>query len=222
MLENILLVNDLMNETDAEKIIEALRIQQKQFIDKTGNGAKIAYSESANSLLPLILAGCGIHTCIFASCTDEIPDGFCYISAGIHRILSYKLKNNETLADIEGMHEKIAAEMPDFPVFTSAGLNECSFSEKEKPADIYISEDNIKTSIYKKCDDGSSDMILRVFEKSDSDSNETHAFITCEALDCSFWFDIRKNEVKTFRMGGETVRETNFIEGMIPFDTMID
>lgn len=222
MPENILLVSDLMNDTDAEKIIEALRSQQKQFIDKTGNAARIAYSESANSLLPLILAGCGIHTCIFASVTDEIPDGFCYISAGIHRVLSYKLKDNENLSDIEGLHEKIAAEMPDFPVFTSAGLNECTFSEKETPADIYISEDNIKTSLFKKCDDNSGDMILRVFENSDSDSNETHAFITCQALDCSFGFDIRKNEVKTFRIGGETVRETNFIEGMIPFDTMID
>lgn len=222
MIDKILMVNDLMNETDAEKIIDVLRDQQKKIIDETGSAARVAYSEAANSLLPLILAGCGVHTCVFPAFVDEVPDGFCYISSGIHRVLAYKLKDNETLADLADMHEKIAESMPDFPVFTSAGLNECSFAEKENPTDIYISEDNIKISAIKECDDGSGDTILRVFEKSDSDKNETHAFITSDALDCGFWLDIRKNEVKTFRVGGEIVRETNFIEGMIPFDTMID
>lgn len=222
MLDKILIVNDLMNETDAETIIAQLRSQQKMFIDETGGAARIAYSESANSLLPLILAGCGIHTCVFASSVDEIPDGFCYISLGLDRVLSYKLKADESLSDLADMHEKIAQSMPDFPVFTSAGLNECSFRENENTTDIYIDGDRVKVSVIKDCDDNSDDTIIRVFEKSDCDSNETHSFITSEALDCGFWFDIRKNEVKTFRIGGEVVRETNLVEGMIPFDEMID
>lgn len=222
MTDKILLVNDLMNETDAETIIANLRNQQKKFIDETGCAARVAYSESANSLLPLILAGCGIHTCVFSPAVDEIPDGFCYISLGLDRVLSYKLKSDESLSDLTDMHEKIAQSMPDFPVFTSAGLNECSFAATENTTDIFVSDERLKVAVIKKCDDKSGDTIIRIFEKSDCDSNETHAFITSEALDCGFWFDIRKNEVKTFRIGGETVRETNLIEGMIPFDEMID
>lgn len=222
MLDKILIVNDLMQETDAEAIIAALRAQQKKFIDETGSAARVAYSESANNLLPLILAGCGVHSCVFAPFVDEVPDGLCYISSGIHRVLSYKLKENETLADLADMYTKISETMPDFPVFTSAGLNECHFNETENTTDIFISDAVIKVAAIKECDDGSGDTILRVFEKSEDDRNETHAYITSDSLDCGFWLDIRKNEVKTYRIGGAVVRETNFVEGMIPFDTMID
>lgn len=223
MADNILVLGKIMNETDAEKIISYMLAEQKKFIDTTGEAARIAYSESANYLLPLLLAGAGIHTCIFSADSDEIPDGLCYISSGIHRVLSYKLKADESLDAISGMHEEIARQLPDFPVFTSAGLSDCAFTEKENDSDIYISEKNIKVSLIKKCADGSGDTILRVFESSDGNApEETHAFITSESLDCGFWLDIRKNEIKTYRIGGDTVREVNFIEGLIPFDTMIE
>lgn len=223
MAENVLFLGNIMNESNAEKIISYMLAEQKHFIEKTGEAARIAYSESANRLLPLLLAGAGIHTCIFTSGISEIPDDFCYISAGIHRILSYKLKENETLERLDGMYENLSGLFPDFPVFTSAGLSDCSFEAKENPTDIYISEDNIKVSVIKRCEDGAGDTILRVFESSDDNTpNETHAFITSKDLDCGFRFDIRKNEVKTFRIGDETVRETNFIEGLIPFDTMTE
>lgn len=222
MADNILFLGSVMNNTDAEKIISFLLAEQKKLIGSENGAARITFSEASNELLPLLLAGAGVHTCIFSSDVDDVPDGFCYISAGIHRVLSYKLRKDEELADIDGMHEKLAETFPDFPVFTSAGLGECTFEEKENPTDIYISEDNIKVSVIKKCEDGSGDTVIRVFEQSDSDKNETHAFISSEVLDCSFRFDIRKNEIKTFRIGGETVREVNFIEGMIPFDTMLE
>ena len=223
MADNILVLGKIMNETDAEKIIAYMLAEQKKFIAESGEAARIAYSESSNCLLPQLLAGAGIHTCVFSADCDEIPEDYCYISAGLHRVLSYKLKENESLDILNGMYEKIAEQFPDFPVFTAASLSGCDFTEKENDTEIFISEKNIKLSLIKKCEDGSGDTNLRVFERSDENApNETHAFITSESLDCGFWLDIRKNEVKTYRIGGETVREVNFIEGMIPFDTMID
>lgn len=223
MTDKIINLGKIMDNQDAEKIISFLLTEQKNCIEKTGEASRIAYSESANNLLPLLLWGSGIHSCIFPSNCDFIPDGFCYISAGIHRVLSYKLNEGETVETALDMFKTLEEEYPDFPVFTSAGLNNCSFNEKDNDTEIFISDKNIKLSLIKKCEDGSGDTIVRVFEKSNEDAqNEIHGFITSESLDCGFWFDIRKNEVKTFRIGGEVVREVNFIEGLIPFDTMID
>lgn len=223
MTDKIINVGKIMDNKDAEKIISFLLTEQKNYIEKNGEASRIAYSESANNLLPLLLWGAGIHTCIFPAECDFIPDGFCYISSGIHRALSYKLKDGEDAETALDMFKTLENEYPDYPVFTSEGLNQCTFTEKDNDTEIFISEKNIKLSLIKKCEDASGDTIVRVFEKSDDDAkNETHAFITSESLDCGFWFDIRKNEVKTFRIGGEIVREVNFIEGIIPFDTMID
>ncbi len=223
MTDNILSLSKILNSGCANEIIAEIIKLQKDTVDKTGKAARIAFSEASNKLLPIILNGCGIYICIFSNDCSEIPEDFCYISSGAERVLAKKLKKDETVENVCAEISKFWETLPDFPVFAAESLADCGFCETEPPAHLVISDKNIKLGYYGSCIDGSGDTVLRVFEQSDENAaEETRAFISSDTLDCGFWFDIRKNDVKTFRIGKSTVRETNFCQGIIPFDEMLE
>ena len=84
--------------------------------------------------------------------------------------------------------------------------------------DIFrFGSDNIELTALKMCDDGSGDVVLRINETKGLDG--VHSFIMSDIFDMGFRFDIDAYETKTFRVNPEgMVRETNFAEGIIPFE----
>lgn len=77
--------------------------------------------------------------------------------------------------------------------------------------------DNIELTAFKMCDDGSGDVVLRINET--KGLGEVHSFVMSDIFDMGFRFDIDAYETKTFRVNPEgMVRETNFAEGIIPFN----
>jgi hypothetical protein len=66
----------------------------------------------------------------------------------------------------------------------------------------------------KRCEDGSGDLILRLYETKGIDNSR--GYVMSKLFDNGFWFDIKKHEVKTFRVRRDlTVLETNFLEGIV-------
>ena len=85
---------------------------------------------------------------------------------------------------------------------------------KQKDSFIKISADNVIMTAFKESEDGSGAYIIRVYET--KGIKETRSYLTCELLDCSFWFDIGANEIITFRAEPDgKVSETDFLEGIV-------
>lgn len=84
--------------------------------------------------------------------------------------------------------------------------------------DIFrFGSDNIELTALKKCEDGSGDVVLRINETKGMD--EVHSFVMSDIFEMGFRFDIKAYETKTFRVDPDgMVRETNFAEGIIPFN----
>lgn len=84
--------------------------------------------------------------------------------------------------------------------------------------DIFrFGSDNIELTALKMCEDGSGDVVLRINETKGLD--EVHSFIMSDIYEMGFRFDINAYETKTFRVTPDgMVRETNFAEGIIPFN----
>lgn len=77
--------------------------------------------------------------------------------------------------------------------------------------------DNIELTALKMCEDGSGDVVLRINET--KGIGEVHSFIMSDIFDMGFRFDIKAYETKTLRVNPDgMVRETNFAEGIIPFN----
>ncbi len=77
--------------------------------------------------------------------------------------------------------------------------------------------DNIALDCFKMCEDGSGDVVLRIREI--QGKNDVHSFIMSDIFDMGFWFDINAYETMTFRVNPDgMVRQTNFAEGIIPFN----
>lgn len=86
---------------------------------------------------------------------------------------------------------------------------------------IQLDQKNIALDALKLCEDGSNDLILRLHETDGKE--ETHVCLMSDLYDAGFRFDIRANEIKTFRVDRDGyVRETNFLEGIIPSNDPID
>lgn len=86
---------------------------------------------------------------------------------------------------------------------------------------IRLDQKNIALDVLKLCEDGSNDLIIRLHETDGKE--ETHVCLMSELYDAGFRFDIRANEIKTFRVDKDGyVRETNFLEGIIPPNDPID
>ena len=107
-------------------------------------------------------------------------------------------------------------------VFEAAGLNSPPFVVQESyhPGDlppqmslVQIDEPNILVTAYKFCEDGSGDLIVRLYET--AGKAYTHAAISLPQADAAFWADFTKHEVKTFRIDGEgRATQVNFLEGI--------
>lgn len=86
---------------------------------------------------------------------------------------------------------------------------------------IRLDQKNIVLDALKLCEDGSNDLIIRLHETDGKE--ETHVCLMSDLYDAGFRFDIRANEIKTFRVNRDGyVRETNFLEGIIPPNDPID
>lgn len=224
MLDNLIVLSGVDKQKNAEDIISAALSQQIKIIEKTGKASRFAYCDSVNNMLPVLLNGAGVYICVFsADAGCSLPDEPFFLTKGnVNRVLAYKMKQGETFEDVLALYNSLGNDLfPDFECVAADNMAECVFNAVENTTDICISADNVKISAIKKCEDGSGDLILRVFET--GEKIDTRLFITSDEYDFGFWLDIRKDEVKTFRIGkDDVVRETNFIEGIIPFDEMID
>lgn len=85
---------------------------------------------------------------------------------------------------------------------------------KQKDSFMYTNLDNVVITALKRCEDGSGDLIVRLYETKGIESSR--GYIMSKLFDNGFWFDIGKHEIKTFRIDRETnVREVNFLEGIV-------
>lgn len=88
---------------------------------------------------------------------------------------------------------------------------------KNKKDIFRFGSDNIEFVCLKMCEDGSGDVVIRITET--DGRNDVHSFIMSDIFDMGFRFDINAYETKTFRVDSDgMVRETNFAEGIIPFN----
>lgn len=84
----------------------------------------------------------------------------------------------------------------------------------QKDSFLYTNADNVLITALKRCEDGSGDLIIRLYETKGIDP--TRCYIMSKLFDNGFWFDIGKHETKTFRVDRElNVKETNFLEGIV-------
>ena len=82
---------------------------------------------------------------------------------------------------------------------------------------IRFGSDNIELCALKMCEDGSGDVVIRISETQGKDG--VRSFIMSDIFDMGFWFDINAYETLTFRVNPEGMtRQTNFAEGIIPFN----
>lgn len=82
---------------------------------------------------------------------------------------------------------------------------------------IRFGSDNIELDCLKMCEDGSGDVVIRIHET--QGKNDVRSFIMSDIYEMGFWFDINAYETMTFRVNPEgMVRQTNFAEGIIPFN----
>ena len=78
---------------------------------------------------------------------------------------------------------------------------------------LSVNRDNIIMTAFKLCEDGSGDCVMRFYETRGED---TGARIVCKIFDADFEANFGHNEIKTFRISKDgTVRETNFLEGIV-------
>ncbi|MBQ8210607.1 MAG: hypothetical protein IJZ35_08505 [Clostridia bacterium] len=221
MLENIVVLSGVDKQKNAEAIVSAALAQQVKIIEKNGGASRFAYCDSVNNMLPVILNGAGVYVCIFSADVVSLPEEPFYLTKGNNRVLAYRMKQGETFEDVLALYNRLGEICPDFDCISTDSMPECDFEEIENTTDIYVSCDNVKFSAIKNCEDGSGDLVFRVFET--GEKTDTRLFITSDGYDFGFWLDIREGEVKTFRVGKDSiVRETNLLEGIAPFDEMLE
>lgn len=84
----------------------------------------------------------------------------------------------------------------------------------QKDCFLYTNLDNVVVTALKRCEDGSGDLIVRLYETKGIDNSR--GYLMSKLFDNGFWFDIGKHEIKTFRIDRETnVAEVNFLEGIV-------
>ncbi len=84
----------------------------------------------------------------------------------------------------------------------------------QKNSFMYTNADNVVITALKRCEDGSGDLVVRLYETQGISS--TRCFIMSKLFDNGFWFDITAHEIKTFRIDTDlNVREVNFLEGIV-------
>ncbi len=92
-----------------------------------------------------------------------------------------------------------------------------SYHKGELPQEdsyLYTNLPNVQITALKRCEDGSGDLIIRLYETQGVESSK--GYVMCKLFDNGFWFDIGKHQIKTFRIDRDTnVREVNFLEGVV-------
>ncbi len=84
----------------------------------------------------------------------------------------------------------------------------------QKNCFMYTNADNVLITALKRCEDGSGDIIIRLYETKGEEV--TRCYLMSKLFDNGFWFDIGKHEIKTFRVDHElNVTEVNFLEGIV-------
>ena len=84
----------------------------------------------------------------------------------------------------------------------------------QKDSFIYTNLDNVQITAFKRCEDGSGDLIIRLYETKGIENSK--GYIMSKLFDNGFWYDIGKHEIKTFRIDHNTfVKEVNFLEGIV-------
>ncbi len=84
----------------------------------------------------------------------------------------------------------------------------------QKDTFLYTNLDNVVVTALKRCEDGSGDLIIRLYETKGIESSK--GYVMSKLFDNGFWYDIKKHEIKTFRVDRDTnVREVNFLEGIV-------
>ncbi len=85
---------------------------------------------------------------------------------------------------------------------------------QQKDCFLYTNLDNVVVTALKRCEDGSGDLIVRLYETKGVESSR--GYVMSKLFDNGFWYDIGKHEIKTFRIDRETnVTEVNFLEGIV-------
>lgn len=83
----------------------------------------------------------------------------------------------------------------------------------QKQGFIATSSDSVIMSAFKFCEDGSGDLIMRFTE---AHGESVNAEISCKLFNAEIKAEFGANETKTFRIAkGGSVRETNFLEGIV-------
>lgn len=84
----------------------------------------------------------------------------------------------------------------------------------QKKMFLYTNLDNVQVTALKRCEDGSGDLIIRLYETKGVESSR--GYVMSELMDNGFWYDIGKHQIKTFRVDKSlNVKETNFLEGIV-------
>ena len=85
---------------------------------------------------------------------------------------------------------------------------------KQDDCFLYVNKDNVLVTALKRCEDGSGDLIIRLYETKGIEN--TRCMLMSKLFDNGFWFDIKKHEIKTFRVSPDlSVNEVNFLEGIV-------
>lgn len=83
----------------------------------------------------------------------------------------------------------------------------------QKAAFIDINKDNIIMTAFKFCEDGSGDVIIRLYE---TRGVETRVNIMCDMLEAGFKADFLPHEIRTFRIAADgSAKDVNFLEGIV-------
>lgn len=82
----------------------------------------------------------------------------------------------------------------------------------QKKGFMSVNAENVVVTAVKLCEDNSGELIIRLNE---TKGRNSRCMLMSELFDNGFWFDIGKNEIKTFRVGKDgKVFEVSFLEGI--------
>ena len=85
-------------------------------------------------------------------------------------------------------------------------------SEPQTKGFIEIDCDNVAVTALKHCEDGSGDLILRVYETA---GHDTKAHVSLFGGKYAFTAEVGRRQIKTFRIGPGGVKETDFLEDLV-------
>ena len=169
------------------------------------NDGKYAYDCDGTALGVTLL-----RNVIFADHYSDRPAAdFDFTDEGLHRFC-YALYFHTGALDPSDAHAR-AAILACAPEAVQTGYHPGSLPGCGEG--VRLSAGNVLVSALKYCEDGSGDVILRLWET----AGKANTLVTCmsDLFDFGFRFEIGACEVKTFRVTpGGAVREYNFLEGI--------